>query len=127
MKVSLNSIILFVRDVERLKHFYTEFFGLHLTEEIKSEWVVLKAGAGELALHRIATDFSPDNENLIQYHSNTKIVFDVDEDLHLLHSKLAAHAIVIKPIQTWDGYPYWLCDGEDPEGNVFQLRMKKPD
>ena len=27
-------------------------------------------------------------------------------------------------ITTWDRDPYWACDGEDPEGNVFQLRMK---
>jgi len=127
MKASLNSIILFVRDVERLKHFYMEFLGLHLTEEIKSEWVVLNAGSCELALHRIAADDAPDNENLVQYHSNTKIVFDVDEDLFILHPKLAAQSILIKPIKTWDNYPYWVCDGEDPEGNIFQLRMKKQD
>lgn len=125
MKVGFNSIILFVRDVERLKHFNTEFLGLRLTEEINSEWVVLKAGACELALHRIAADYSPDNENPVQYHSNTKIVFDVDEDLFILHPKLANNDISIKPIRTWDNYPYWVCDGEDPDGNVFQLRMKK--
>jgi hypothetical protein len=22
-------------------------------------------------------------------------------------------------------YDYWLCDGEDPEENVFQLKQKK--
>lgn len=125
MKVSLNSIILFVRDVEQLKHFYMEYLGLDLIEEIKSEWVVLKAGPCELVLHRIGAGYSPDNDTPVQYHSNTKIIFDVDEDIFILHRKLADQATLIKPIKTWDNYRYWVCDGEDPEGNIFQLRMKK--
>jgi hypothetical protein len=31
----------------------------------------------------------------------------------------------VKEITTFDNYDYWLCDGEDPEGNVFQLRQRK--
>jgi hypothetical protein len=31
----------------------------------------------------------------------------------------------MREIKTFDNYEYWLCDGEDPEGNVFQLKRKK--
>jgi len=31
----------------------------------------------------------------------------------------------MREIKTFDGYAYWLCDGQDPEGNVFQLKQSK--
>jgi hypothetical protein len=31
----------------------------------------------------------------------------------------------MKEIKTFDNYDYWLCDGEDLEGNVFQLKQRK--
>jgi catechol-2,3-dioxygenase len=53
MYASLDRVILYVQDVERLATFYKDAFGLPVIEEIKGEWVVLGVGACELALHRV--------------------------------------------------------------------------
>jgi hypothetical protein len=57
--------------------------------------------------------------------TNTKIVFDTDTDINLLHQQMKKKNIEVTDVKTWDNYNYWLFDGKDPEGNVFQLRQKK--
>ncbi|MCQ4438572.1 hypothetical protein NO135_26545, partial [Clostridioides difficile] len=47
----MTRIILYVQDVASLKTFYQRHFDLPVVEEIENEWVVLGAGAIELALH----------------------------------------------------------------------------
>ena len=44
VKVSLTRVILYVQDVERIASFYCDALGLAVTEEIKGEWAVLRAG-----------------------------------------------------------------------------------
>lgn len=124
MRSSLNCIILFVKDVDRLKDFYVNNLNLDLAEEIKSEWVLLKAGQCELGLHKIGAEYLHTVETG-RFENNTKIVFEIDEDIFLIHKKFEAKNTALREIKTWENYPYWICDGEDPEGNVFQLRMKK--
>jgi catechol-2,3-dioxygenase len=125
MATTLNGIILFVQDVDRLKHFYSNHFNLTVAEEITSEWVLLKAGHCELGLHKIGADYLKPGESTVRVDTNTKIVFDIDEDLFVIHRVLTEKNITLTEIKTWDNFPYWVCDGEDYEGNVFQLRMKK--
>ena len=125
MRITLNCIILFVQDVETLKAFYVDNFNLELAEEVKSEWALLKAGACELGLHKIGAEYLSAIKIPAKFDNNTKIVFEIDEDIFAFHKKLKDKKITIKDIKTWDNYSYLVCDGEDPEGNVFQLRMKK--
>lgn len=125
MKATLASIILFVEDVDRLKSFYIDNLNLELIEEIKPEWVLLKAGHCELGLHKIGAEYLKPNETPNKVDTNTKIVFEIDEDIVAFRAKLIAKSTVLKEVKTWDNYNYWVCDGEDPEGNIFQLRMKK--
>jgi hypothetical protein len=44
MQISMTRLILYVRDVARLKAFYQTHFGFRVTEEISDEWAVLLAG-----------------------------------------------------------------------------------
>lgn len=125
MRVTLNCIIFFVQDVDKLKGFYIDNFNLDLAEEIKSEWVLLKAGACELGLHKIGADYLQPNEAPFKFDNNSKIVFEIEEDIFAVREKFIEKNITLREIKTWDNYNYWVCDGEDPEGNVFQLRMKK--
>jgi catechol-2,3-dioxygenase len=122
VNIILRCIILFVNNVDLLKHFYVQNFGLEPIEEIKSEWVLLKAGACELALHKIGAAYAQKQPG---HHTNAKIVFEVNEDIFAVHKQLTERGVDIKGIQTWDNFDYWVCDGNDPEGNVFQLRIRK--
>lgn len=119
MPVSMSSLILYVRDVELLKSFYQTQFGLPVTEEIESEWAVLKAGDIELAFHRVGELYRerPNRPNT----SNAKIVFSVESGLLELREKLLSAGVRMRDLKRYDGFAQLMCDGEDPEGNVFQL------
>ena len=119
MAASFNGIILFVSNPVLLQHFYTTHFGMQLVTEADG-WILLRAGNGELGLHR-AVGMAESSGAI----SNAKMIFDIAEDIFMLRESLVSKHVNLRQIQTFDEYPYWICDGEDPEGNVFQLRMRK--
>ena len=125
MKPVLNSIILFVQNTDKLKIFYMDVLGLELVEEIPSQWVLLKAGTSTLGLHRIGEGYEPAPGTDFKAESNTKIVFEIEDHLFSQREMLSGQQVNIGTVKTFDNYDYWLCDGEDPEGNVFQLKQKK--
>ncbi|CAE6824140.1 VOC family protein [Paraburkholderia haematera] len=128
MFVTMTKLILYVRDVALLKSFYQTHFDLPVTEEIKGEWVVLKAGEVEIALHRVGEAFrdkAPKTNT-----SNSKIVFSVQSGLPELRERLVSAGVPMRNLKRYDGFAQLMCDGEDPEGNVFQLSqadLERPD
>jgi predicted enzyme related to lactoylglutathione lyase len=125
MTFNLGSIVLFVQDVDKLKAFYVDVFQLVIIEEYPSEWLLLQAGNCSIGLHKIGKEYREEGQKPFKFDNNTKIVFDIEEDIHQTREKLLAKNVLLKEVKTFDGYGYWLCDGEDPEGNVFQLRQRK--
>jgi catechol 2,3-dioxygenase-like lactoylglutathione lyase family enzyme len=119
MRISMTRLILYVRDVARLKAFYEAHFGFRVIEEIEHEWAVLQAGQMELALHLVGQKFR--NVPLASISSNAKLVFTVDSGLLELRSKLEKANVPVGEIKRYRGFAFSLCDGRDPEGNVFQL------
>jgi len=119
MQIAMTRLILYVRDVARLKSFYQTHFGFRVIEEIDNEWAVLMAGQVELALHLVGQPFR--NVPLVSEQSNAKVVFSVDSGLTELRSKLERAGVPVGEIKRYRGFAYSLCDGRDPEGNVFQL------
>jgi len=124
MNISLNRIILFGNDVEALKDFYMQHFNFMLLEEINGEWVVLNAGQTEIAFHKIGSDFINESDEPFRVDSNTKLVFNIDSDLSAFRENLLHQGVALQDIKSFPGFNYLLCDGEDPEGNVFQLSQK---
>lgn len=119
--ISLGRVMLFVQDVERLSTFYRDAFGFELTEHTEGEWAVLRAGQCELALHRVGAAWRQEVPSGTRAQTNVKLVFNVTSDLEALREELLGHGVTIGPITTYPDGPGPLCDGADPEGNVFQL------
>lgn len=119
MHLAMTRLILYVRDVTLLKSFYQDHFNLPLVEEIPGEWVVLDAGALELALHRVGLPWR--NSSQHPSSSNAKMVFAVESGLPELRESLLRAGVPMRDLKRYDGFPQLMCDGEDPEGNVFQL------
>jgi catechol 2,3-dioxygenase-like lactoylglutathione lyase family enzyme len=123
--LTMTRVILFVRDVEQLKSFYRTHFGLAVAEEIPGEWAVLTAGAVELALHLVGEPYrsvTPCEEGEDDgTASNAKLVFTVRSGLPELRETLLAAGVKMRHLKRYPGFPHLLCDGVDPEGNVFQL------
>jgi predicted enzyme related to lactoylglutathione lyase len=122
MTARMSRLILYVRDVTLLKTFYQTHFGLPVIEEIPGEWAVLDAGGVELALHRVGAAYRSAGPGGSQ--SNAKLVFSIDSGLDALSQSLALSGVKMRGPKRFEGFPYLLCDGEDPEGNVFQLSQR---
>lgn len=125
MTLKLDSIIIFVQSVEHLKSFYVDIFGLEILEETQGQWLLLKAGNCNIGLHQIGQAYLDDNDADTKFETNTKIVFEIDGDIHTFRDDLISQNVTMKEVMTWENYPFLLCDGEDPEGNIFQLKSKK--
>ncbi|MCR5897678.1 MULTISPECIES: VOC family protein [Burkholderia] len=123
MPLPMTRIILYVQDVTLLKAFYQRHFDLPVIEEIDGEWAVLDAGAIELALHLAGPAFrhaaAPSNAN--PETNNMKLVFRIDADIDAHRDRLARDGVTVRDVKRFDGFPYRLLDGIDPEGNVFQV------
>jgi hypothetical protein len=121
MNLSLDRVILYVQDVERLARFCGDAFGLVVGQRIEGEWAVLRAGGCEIALHRVGKPWRVADPSDRKVESNAKLVFTVDRDLKELRAELVAKGVPMRPIKSYPPLTGPLCDGEDPEGNVFQL------
>lgn len=119
MELSLYRIILFGDRIDRLKDFYIEYFKLELVTEIKGEWVVLKSGQIEIALHKIGSAYR--TSGTFKTDSNTKLVFRVNRDLKALREMFLAKEVPVQEIISFPETNTLCFDGEDPEGNIFQL------
>jgi catechol-2,3-dioxygenase len=121
MYASLDRIILYVQDVERLAKFYSEMFELPIIEQIKGEWVVFRAGLCELALHRVGEPYRVADPSSWKVETNAKLVLSVARDLNEMRAELMRKGVPMGDIKVYPGLTSPLCDGTDPEGNVFQL------
>lgn len=121
MPVQLGRIILYVHDVERLSAFYREAFAFALVQHIPGEWAVLDAGGCELALHRVGPAYrDAEKSNGVEL-NNAKLVFSIDRPVAELRRVLIDRGIAMGEIKQYPGMTGPLCDGRDPEGNVFQV------
>jgi catechol 2,3-dioxygenase-like lactoylglutathione lyase family enzyme len=125
MKLNLDTIIFYVQDVDKLRSFYTDILKLEVIEKYESSWIFLKAGNGEIGLHRIGNQFLDKIKSGYKFDNNAKIVFEIGDDINAARQQLLDQDVTMREIKTFDNYDYWLCDGEDPEGNVFQLKQRK--
>ncbi len=125
LKFSFDTIIFYVQNVDRLKSFYEKTFNLKIIEEYQSTWALLDAGACKIGLHKIGDKYLNENKGVFKFDNNTKIVFEINNDINAVREYFINQNVVMREVKTFDNYEYWLCDGEDPEGNVFQLKQKK--
>lgn len=119
--VALQRLILFVHDVEGLAAFYGMAFGLAVVERIEGVWAVLQIGPVQLALHRVGEAFRDQPPRRDGSDNNLKLVFTVDRPLAEACRDLAGLGAAMGEIKRFPGSTGPVCDGLDPEGNVFQL------
>ncbi len=124
MNIKLDSIILYVQETNLLRDFYVENFNLKVIEE-DAVWVLMNAGTITIGLHKIGDQYLEKIEEGYQFDNNTKLVFEVETDIEAARNELVSKNVQMREIKTFENYDFWLCDGTDPEGNVFQLKCRK--
>ena len=124
-------MVLYAKDVDRVSGFYCAVAGLVTTDRGEGHVVLTlpgpQAGAWELVVHAIPAAVaegirltSPPER---REDAATKLVFPV-EDLARARREAARLGGVVDPAErewSWNGVR--ACDGHDPEGNVFQIRV----
>jgi hypothetical protein len=79
----------------------------------------------EIALHKVGPGYESE-PGTFRAESNTKLIFKIDGDLPAFRQKLISDGVTVHEIKSFDGFPSLFCDGEDPEGNIFQLEQTLP-
>jgi len=108
----LSEVIVHVDDMERMTAFYRDVLGLQ--PEVTSEWwTTFPTGRALLALHgggRIGTH-------------NVRFNFDV-ADLDAVRGELTTRGVELSEVREPIA-GVRVCDGRDPEGNVFTLEERR--
>mgnify|MGYP000901156452 FL=1 len=117
--MKLGTVMIFVRDLPRMREFYERDLGLEaVPESAQPGWIELDAGLARLGLHQIpehvlaelgAEDASPREDQPV------KLIFRV-ADVPAERARLVARGVPMRETAPWG-----TCDGVDPEGNIFQL------
>jgi predicted enzyme related to lactoylglutathione lyase len=121
--MQLRSAILYVKDLERMKRFYSEMLGTDPTNRGWTDtWATFETGGAGFCLHAIPAEIA--NSIVIEsppvpreVHP-VKLSFDV-KDVEAERSRLESLGVQMlrRPWQK----PGGACDAVDPEGNIFQI------
>lgn len=115
------SAVLYVKDLERVTAFYSAILRQPLVYR-DAYHAVLRCGIFALDIHQLPADAMARTESGSRESATVKLSFPVDSIVRA-RQVAAAHGGELDP-----GPPRWvieqqkICDGRDPEGNVFQLR-----
>jgi predicted enzyme related to lactoylglutathione lyase len=119
----LRSAILYVKDLERMKHFYCEMLDADPSNrDWPDAWASFETGGAHFSLHAIPAEVAKgieiESPPAIREQQALKLIFEV-EDVELERARLESLGaqMLRRPWQK----PGEACDGVDPEGNVFQI------
>ncbi|MBK7643914.1 MAG: pentapeptide repeat-containing protein [Planctomycetes bacterium] len=115
--------VLFAKDLERVRSFYREVFGLE-TSSAEATHLVLRARGIRFVVHAIPEPIraSIQIENPPQRRSESalKLVFEVESLARARELARERGGELLPADHEWEDAGQPLCDGVDPEGNVFQ-------
>ena len=111
----MTRVMLFVKDVPGVAAFYRDVLGLEVVGEMTKGWVELRAGECTVALHSAAHPLSARGK------ASAKIVFGV-ADVSAAKKLIEGRGVKMGKIQSFSGID--ICDGKDPEGNLFQISSR---
>ena len=117
--------VIYAKDLRRLSRFYAEVLGLSTVEEAEDH-IVLQSTAFELVVvaipAHIAQQISVASPPVRREGTPIKLWFAVP-GIDRVRECAARHGGELNaPERTWRFNGYLVCDGHDPEGNVFQVR-----
>jgi len=128
--VSLSAFagaVVYAKDLARVSRFYAQVAGLDIVHEV-ADHAVLESGDCELVVvaipAAIAAGIHIATPPVRRENTALKLVFRVDDLAAARALAEAAGGALNPPEREWDFQGARVCDGHDPEGNVFQLRQE---
>jgi predicted enzyme related to lactoylglutathione lyase len=121
----LIGAVLYAKDPERLAAFYSAVTGLRITNRQESFFVVGSPSAQLVIVQipkRIADAIAIETPPIRRERASIKLVFSI-ENIEEGRAKAAELGGELNQSnRQWEFEGAKVCDGHDPEGNVFQLR-----
>jgi predicted enzyme related to lactoylglutathione lyase len=120
--------VLYAKDMRRLAGFYSVVAGLTEVLRDRDEFVVLQGRGIELVVvavpERIASTLAITDPPRRREATPIKLFFEVP-GIDVLRPVIAEHGGALDPRgREWQFRDWRVCDGHDPEGNVFQVRER---
>ena len=122
----LIGAVLYAKDLERIAQFYASVVAIDV-ERIEKGFAVLGSGPSQLVIVRIPDHIAGAIEIAVpakpREEMPLKLVFAVD-DIARARGRAAALGGAVKAAEhEWKFDGARVCDGHDPEGNIFQIRQ----
>lgn len=118
-------IVVFVRDVRRVSEFYRQIAAMSVAHEA-SDHVVLELPGFQLVVHALRGEPEPigdaSDSVVTRQDAYLKLCLPVAD---LAVARARANELggrLGAPEREWEARGFRACDGQDPEGNVIQLR-----
>jgi len=117
--------VIYAVNITRMQEFYTNVTGLHLTYT-EAENLILESDGMQLVIVKIPQDIAAtiaiQSPPLRREDTPIKLVFPVPS-IHEARSMAARYGGELNSVEKeWSFQGCRVCDGHDPEGNVFQVR-----
>ena len=116
--------VLFTVRLSHLADFYGQVAGLHVVKTAPDH-VVLEIGTFRLTVHQIPEQYSKNiviaSPPVVRESGATKLSFRVDSISRSRQTAATLGGLVYGPDREWSNDGTTICDGYDPDGNVFQL------
>ncbi|MBR0775160.1 hypothetical protein JQ625_09980 [Bradyrhizobium diazoefficiens] len=124
----LIGAVLYAKDLGRLAQFYAEVAGIEL-QVIEKGFAVLGTKPSQFVIvripKRIADQISIEAPPEVREETPIKPVFAVEDIARARARAAALGGAVDAASREWEFEGEAVCDGHDPEGNVFQLRTSR--
>ena len=120
----LGRVMLYAKDIKRMVAFYRDVLGFTVLPSLydPAEFVLLDAGSAQLCLHQIpeviARNIDLGDPVVPRSKAPVKIMY-LTEDVAATRETLIARGAQMGALQNYP--PLVYCDGQDPEGNIFQV------
>lgn len=124
MSKPLPSVVIFVSDVPRVTNFYQDLAAMRVVSGDASHQV-LEIDGFQLVIHQIygETDGAGTQGPTLREDSYMKVclpVSGIDEARRIASER---GGFVKGPEAEWEARGFRACDGNDPEGNIIQVRV----
>ena len=122
----LVGAVLYAKDLDRLVKFYAAVAGIE-PQAVKNGFAVLGASPSQLVIvripERIADEIEIATPPELREATPIKLVFAVEDIAHARKRAAELGGAVNAVEREWKFEGARVCDGHDPEGNIFQLRQ----
>jgi Glyoxalase-like domain len=122
----LIGAVLYAKDVGRLVEFYSAVAGVE-PQAIEKSFAVLGAVPSQFVIVRVPDRIADEIEIAmppeLREANPLKLVFAVQDIAHARERAAELGGAVNAVEREWEFEGARVCDGHDPEGNIFQLRQ----